>query len=273
MVDIIVYNPNLSYEFKWGTSTPIPFRDPETGIPVDIKCRGSYDVRIANVDKFHSTLVGSDKDYTIDILSERLDNYVYSILVNELAKVVHKLNLGYIDFPLHQREIADAVQPIISETLNEQYGLYVPVFNITAFFIDDEKRTEIEKSIKDDKDEIKFRKDAKELAEEIERLDDKKWDRTKFLIQLRREDESKYLEVIKLLGIAELNSDKEEKSKKEVKKEVGRYCPSCGSQVDNNDTFCPSCGTQLNRTDKKCPHCGKISKTKGKYCPHCGKEF
>ena len=68
VIDVIVYNPNLTYEGHWGTITPIPWRDPETQIPVDIKGNGKYDIRIADVEKFHERLVGSDRDFTMDKL-------------------------------------------------------------------------------------------------------------------------------------------------------------------------------------------------------------
>lgn len=269
VIDVIVFNPSLTYKGMWGTQKPIPYRDPETEIPVDIKGRGTYDLRIADVKKFHRTLVGSSKDFTIEELLERLNTYVYQIAKNQLAKIIHSLHLGYIDLPLHELDIAEAIQPIISETFNEQYGLYVPLFNIQEFTIDQDRRDEIEKYLKDNRDEAKYKKDAKELAVEIERLEDKEWEKEKFLIGLRREDYEKYLEVVKILGKASIESSNNvEKGNK-----GSHYCPKCGEQVSPNDEYCPSCGEKLGSSERVCPHCGKKSVSRGKYCPHCGKEM
>ena len=57
IIDVVVYNPNFTYKGTWGTIQPIPYRDPETQIPVDLKGRGTYDLRIADINKFHETLI------------------------------------------------------------------------------------------------------------------------------------------------------------------------------------------------------------------------
>lgn len=266
VVDVIVYNPSLTYEGFWGTSSPIPYRDPETQIPVDIKGRGKYDIRIADVAKFHERLVGSDRDFSMDKLLERVNSFVLQVIKNEFVKVLHELHLGYIDIPLHELEIAERIQPTISEMLNEQYGLFVPLFAIEEFFIDEEKRKEIEQYLKDNRDEEKFKKDAKEIASELERLDDKNWERQKYLIGLKREDYDKYLEVVKILGWEK--ADKNEETKKSA-----AFCPKCGAPIENGQSFCSVCGAQLEALERTCPHCGKTIKSKGKYCPHCGKEL
>lgn len=278
MFDVVVFNQNLSYEGFWGIPNPIPFRDPETAIPVDIRGRGKYDIRIADVQKFFERVVGSNRDFKMEDLLERINDHVVHILKEKLTQVIHEHHLGYIDLSLHEAEVAEAIQPLVSEMLNEQYGLYCPIFSVEQFFIDDEQRLEIETFLKNNRDEKKFKADAKELAIEAERLDDKNWERTKFLIGLRREDESKYLEVIKILGyphepMYSAGAKKAAEKEKEKEAPVKRYCPKCGAEVIRGEPYCPSCGEPLAPVERKCPHCGKTVKTKGKYCPHCGKEF
>lgn len=272
VVDIILYNPELTYEGFWGTPEKIPYRDPETGVPVGIQGRGKYDIRIADVEKFHTRLVGSDPNFTVDTLLDRINDYIAEIVRSELVKIIHEMHLGYIDLPLYEREISQAIQPVISEMFNDHYGIYVPLFAVNQFGIEDEEREEIERILKENRDEAKYKKDVKELAAEAERLDDKMWEREKFLIGLRREDKDKYLEVMKILGYpsAPLNKLKEEHENSKLGK---RFCPKCGSEVKPGETFCSSCGAQLQETQRVCPHCKKIIKTKGKYCPHCGKEL
>ena len=274
MFDVVVFNQNLSYEGFWGIPNPIPFRDPETSIPVDIRGRGKYDIRIADVKKFFERVVGSNRDFKMEDLLERINDHVVHILKEELTKVVHEHHLGYIDLSLHEAEVAEAIQPLVSEMLNEQYGLYSPIFSVEEFFISDEQRLEIETALKAARDEKKFKADAKELAVEAERLDDKNWERTKFLIALRREDESKYLEVLKILGYPHdpMYSAGARKAASEASP-AKRFCPKCGAEVIRGEPFCPSCGEPLAPVERKCPHCGKTVKVKGKYCPHCGKEL
>lgn len=272
MFDIIVFNSNLSYEAFWGTPSPIPYRDPETDIPVEIKGRGKYDIRISNVEKFFNTLVGSNRNFKMDDLLDRINTHVIQILRAELSKVIHDHHLGYIDLALHESEVAEAIQPIVSLTLNEQYGLYVPIFSVSEFFIDDAKKAEIEAALKNVRDEKKYKADAKEIAAELERLDDKEWERTKFLIGLRREDEAKYLDVIKILGYP--NNPAYAANKEKAEEKAGkRFCAHCGAELERGEPFCPKCGEPVGPVERKCPHCGKVINSKGKFCPHCGKEI
>lgn len=273
MFDVIVFNQKLAYEGTWGIPNPIPYRDPETDIPVDIRGRGKYDIKIANVQKFFDTVVGSNRDFKMIDFLERVNDHVVHILKSELVKIVHEHHLGYIDLPLHEAEVAEAIQPLVSEMLNEQYGLYSPLFSVEQFFIDEEQRAEIEAYLKANRDEKKFKADAKEIAAELERLDDKNWERTKFLIALRREDEQKYLDVIKILGYPDNPSYAQGTKKEAEPNPAKRFCPKCGAEVVRGEPYCPACGEPLAPVERKCPHCGKTVKSKGKYCPHCGKEL
>jgi len=267
LVDIVVYNPTLTYHGYWGTPNPIPYRDPETEIPVDFKGRGEFEIRIVDIEKFHTTLVGSSKDFSMQSLHERLKTFILQEIRHEFASVVNSLHLGYIDITSHEKEIADAIVTVLSDKLISEYGLSMPQLVVEEFTIDEQKRSEIEEYLKNNRNEIKFKKDAKELAAEIERLDDKQWERDKYLIGLKREDYAKYLEVIKILGQAKFSQPAP------AANPHNHFCPGCGAEVESDSAFCPKCGHQLKSVDKVCRHCGKVVKTKGKFCPHCGKEL
>ena len=265
LVDVVVYNLSLTYRGFWGTHDPIPGRDPETGIPVDFKGRGQYDIRIADVVKFHTTLVGNDPNLTTEKLDERLKAFVMEEIRHEFSETIYRLHLGYLDITRNEKVVSQALQVIISDRLCDNYGLVVPNFAIERFFIDDDRRAEIEAEIKANKDKFEYKRDAKELAEELERLEDKQWEREKYLIGLRREDYAKYLEVIKLLGMSQAN--KPESSRK------NHYCSKCGAEVEPDAAFCAKCGAQLKAVERVCPHCGKPVKAKGSFCPNCGKKL
>lgn len=266
VVDVVVYNPALTYRGFWGTPNPIPYRDPESQIAVDFKGRGEYEIKIFDTEKFHNSLVGSDMNFDMEKFQDRVKTFILQEIRHEFARVLSELHLGYLDIVLHEKEIADAIQRIVDKNLFTMYGLAVPQFAIEEFFIDDAKRAEIEEEIKKNRDDDKFKKSAKELAAELERLLDENWEREKYLIGLRREDYQKYLEVVKILG---LNKPQQEA----VNQNPKQFCSRCGAEVGFNDAFCPSCSNPLKPTEMVCPHCGRKVESKGKFCPHCGKEL
>ena len=98
----------------------------------------------------------------MDKLLDRINDFVQQVIQSEFVKVIYDLHLGYIDLQRHVMEVSEKIQPIISEMLNEQYGLYVPIFAINAFTIDEGKRAKIEQYLEDNRDEEKFKKDAKD---------------------------------------------------------------------------------------------------------------
>ena len=52
---------------KFGTPNPVPFRDSEFGLTIDIKCFGEYVMKVSDPIKFYVSLGGSvDGDYVID---------------------------------------------------------------------------------------------------------------------------------------------------------------------------------------------------------------
>ncbi|MBP5342575.1 SPFH domain-containing protein [bacterium] len=266
-IDLIVYNPTYAYHAYWGLSEPIRTRDTETHLPVSFRSIGYYDIKISNVEKFHSSLVGSNRSFNMDNLLDRITPIVSQVVRNEIVNVINGLHLNYIDVTNHALEIAEKIQPLVSETLNEQYGLFVPIFIIDKLNIPDEERNAIEQVLHEEREKYNFKKDTKEIADEIERLDDKEWEREKYLINLRREDYEKYLEVIKVLGYPKHQKEEPKTTKS------SSYCPKCGNEVEKDSVYCPKCGEQLKAIEKKCPHCGKVLTSKGKFCPSCGKEI
>ena len=52
---------------KFGTPNPVPFRDSEFGLTIDIKCFGEYVMKVSDPIKFYTSLGGSvEGDYVID---------------------------------------------------------------------------------------------------------------------------------------------------------------------------------------------------------------
>lgn len=49
-------------------------------------------------------------------------------------------------------------------------------------------------------------------------------------------------------------------------------CPSCRSQVAEEDVYCAACGTDLlQELASLCPNCGRAVKTEAAFCPSCGR--
>ena len=51
--------------------------------------------------------------------------------------------------------------------------------------------------------------------------------------------------------------------------DVVDVCPSCGSEIDTEDSFCGSCGARRS-AERACPSCGRIASDSDRFCRKCG---
>ena len=174
--------------------------------------------------------------------------------------------------------------------IEEPYGLKMVSFDIVGFMFDQEDVAAVKANLKTRESEIKDRirkeeekkeererkeeekKEAKEIAAELERLDDKQFEREILLKELEAKDYEKYLEVLKILAARNSSYLKMGKGISEDTKSGNgaAFCPKCGHSYETGDSFCQGCGARVGESERKCPKCGKINKWKSTYCSGCG---
>lgn len=262
-VSIYVFNSDYSYKVKWGMSS-IAYRDPQTQIPVDFKAYGVFDCMVADPAKFMKRLVGSTKSFSIEDFQDRILSLFVAQFKNEAVKAILDNHVTYIELQAYQADITEKAREAISAIFEEQYGVIVPVLAVDSLTIDPMQRQAVETELFAVREELKSKKDAKEIADEIERLADKAFEREMMLRNLAAADKDKFLEVLKVLGWPE---------PKDAKAIGSSFCAKCGAPVDPSAEFCPVCGEALKTKARVCPHCGKQVSNKNAYCPHCGKKL
>ena len=261
-LDIIFMNRTIKFNAFWGTFNPIPLRDPLTDIPVALRGNGEFEVGIDNPKKFYLEIVGADKTFNLDSLRERLSVKMMAYIEPVIAKTMHDLCLSYISVAQHKKEIADSILPTVNEMFIKDCGLKVYSFTIGVLKIADEEMEAIEECLAERRREIKEKRDAKELALEIERLDDKKFERELLLKLIEQADRNKYFEVLKIQAQNASNNNGAHGG--------GRFCPNCGHSYQPGTKFCSNCGQRLPGDKVFCPKCGNEVKSDAKFCSNCG---
>lgn len=260
VVDIIFMNKTIKFNALWGTHNPILLRDTLTEIPVTLRGNGEFEVGIDNPKKFYLEIVGADKRFDLESLQKRLHVKMMSYIEPVIAKVMHEKIFSYIDIPMYKKDIAESILPEVNEMFIKDCGLKVLSFTIDFLGIEDEEITAIENELAERKREIKEKRNSKELAEEIERYDDKSWERSLVLKKLEMADRDKYYEVLKIIG-----------NKKDVLGTNGSsFCPNCGHSYENGMKFCVGCGMRLPGGKTCCPNCGQELDGSAKFCFSCG---
>ena len=237
-VDIIYMSKTAKLKAFWGTLNKLVLRDVLTDLPMEVGANGEYEVQIKDPRKFYLELVGADKSFTLDKLKERLQGRILSEIEPIIGKTTREQNVAYYDLAEKRNVIAKEVLEALSKMFEKDYGLSLYSFVISKIFATSESIDKIENELKNRREE----KTAKELAEEVERLGDKEFDREVLLKQLEDANYGKYLEVCKLIGCEP--SPKAEKETPE-KENNNKFCSECGESCGEDDKFCSKCGNKL----------------------------
>lgn len=134
---------------KFGTSNPIPFRDSEFGMTVDIRCHGEYVLKVTDPIKFYTTLGGSvEEDYVID---EKFDSQFGADFMQALQPALATVALQKISYdmlPGAVNQISDAVKQQLEPTWGEN-GINVTRVSIKGVVPTDESAEMIKGMQKD----------------------------------------------------------------------------------------------------------------------------
>jgi membrane protease subunit (stomatin/prohibitin family) len=108
-------------DLKWGTPNPVIMRDPDFG-PVRVRAFGSYTLRALDPRLLLKELVGADKEFEVDEVSELLR----SIINMAFADVVANAGISVIDFATRYPELSEQVRHAVLERIDDEFGLEIP---------------------------------------------------------------------------------------------------------------------------------------------------
>lgn len=126
--------------FKFGTTSPIPYRivDSNIGLDIDskIRCHGSYSFKVVDPLLFYQNVSGNvDGDYRLDgqILVQMNED-----LLSSLQPAFGRLSgIGsrYSDIPNHTKELSDELNSIMSSEWGDRLGIEIVSFAISGISI------------------------------------------------------------------------------------------------------------------------------------------
>ena len=280
-------NTRLIKGNKFGTSTPIPFRDSEFGMTVDIRCYGEYVMEITDPLAFYHSYGGNiEEDYVID------DNFKDTFLADflqalqpALAKVAMQ-KISYDMLPGAIPEISAAVKECLQDTWGSQ-GINVERVSIASATPTEESAGRI---ISAQGDRLYAMNPAMQGARANAAASE--------AIKTAAGNEAGAMTGFMGVGMlnqggamfgANLSAQSQAQTgmdsmnvfgggittpeKKEEPKTEGVKCPNCGSLITGN--FCIECGTKKPEQQKErhCKNCGAKVGSEDKFCMECGTQL
>lgn len=256
-VEVVYIPKETSVLIRWGTSEKVTYRDPKSAKVVQVGARGQFGVSISNPEQFLRKVVGARKEFDLRDFSNRFSAAVVDEFADVFLHVVTTNDISYDLFDANRKRIASLVGAVLSEKFDRDWGITLVDFIIESFNMSEGDKEKVEAILEERINEEKIKKHL----EELERLDDKQWERDKYLLGLQQSDREAYYEVIKVIG-----------SKPEGKK-GGNFCPKCGHSIEATQAFCPNCGAKTAKAKTVCPKCGRENSGDAKFCGACGEKL
>lgn len=257
-VEVIYIPKDTRVLIKWGTPNRLRYRDEASNNVITVGARGEFDVTVTNAEQFFRKVVGTKKEFNLAEFRKRFSETVATEFADIFLKTIEGKSLTYDKFTANKKEIGETMGAILSPMFENDWGLSVLNFKIADFDLLEEDMAAIEDAAAEKQKQDKL----KEYLAEVERLDDKQWEREKYLRQLELQDKAAYYEVLKVVG-----------SSKKGAFEDSNKCPNCGMEYKSSDKFCPHCGKRLSKDPIVCPDCGKANDSTAVFCANCGKKL
>lgn len=257
-VEVIYIPKDTRVLIKWGTPNRLRYRDEASNKVITVGARGEFDVSVFNPEQFFRKVVGAKKEFNLMEFQKRYSETVATEFADIFLKIIDEKKLTYDKFTANKKQIGENMGAVLSPMFERDWGLSVFNFKIADFDLFDEDMNVIEDAAAEKQKQEKL----KEYLAELERLDDKQWEREKYLRQLELQDRNAYYEVLKVIG-----------KNKQVDTEEDNKCPNCGLAFKPTDKFCPHCGKCLSKEPIICPDCGKSNESTAVFCANCGKKL
>ncbi len=262
----VVYMPKeTNVIILWGTPNRFRYRDEVSNKVITIGARGQFGISISNHEQFFRKVVGSKKEFNLEDFQRRFSGEVINEFADCFLKVVTSEKMTYDKFALNKKRIAEEIGKLLSDKFIQEWGISLVNFIIEDIHLQDDEMAAIETAAAEKKKqeeleaaEKRKQEQLKEYLKEIERLNDKEWEKQKYLRELELRDKQAYYEVLKIMG-----NQKEMSAHHNV-------CPKCGATYKASDKFCPKCGFRVSKEPIVCPKCKHKNDAGAIFCSECG---
>ncbi|HJU21196.1 MAG TPA: SPFH and helix-turn-helix domain-containing protein [Casimicrobiaceae bacterium] len=125
---------------KWGTANPVMMRDQDFGV-VRLRAYGTYDFRVADVQKFLKEVAGTDDHFRLDEFNDTMRSRIVSVFSDALAQA----KIPALDVAARYAELGEALLPVINPILGDKYGLAMTSFVVENVSVPPEVEEAIDK--------------------------------------------------------------------------------------------------------------------------------
>lgn len=235
-VEVIYFPKDKAVKLGWGTYNKILFRDKYSDKTMNVGASGDCRLTVVNPEQFYKRSVGFKTEYSIDDFQDEFRSIIVDRFVSNFLSVVEELSLMYDQFDANRARISTAMQNKLNSEFSSYWGVSLEWFTIGCFMIDEDDVAAIEQFSA----EAIRRRQMQEYLRELERLEDKQWERDNYLRRLEIEDRNAYYELLKIIGKPSVAIKFPNRNQESILK-----CPHCKESNTGTAIFCSKCGRKL----------------------------
>ena len=254
--EVYMVNMKTFTNLKWGTRSPIAFRDRELGL-VRLRAHGIYNIQVIQPVLFINTIVGTMGK----IDTEQVGSYLKRVIVSRFNDFIGKSLGSLFDLPGQFDGISTQLQKRLQKDF-ETFGLQLNHLYITSITPPEEVQSAI---------------DDKSRMELISDMD--KFMQLKAAMAMEKASENQGeagaglgmgLGMMMPNFLAAQKQTSTSATQAPVKEEAKVACQECRNEIPADSRFCPHCGHQQLLL-AKCSHCGKNLTPSARFCSRCGR--
>jgi excisionase family DNA binding protein len=121
--DVYFFSTRQQVDQRWGTTQPVTIRDKDFGA-VRLRAYGTYDFRVADVQKFLKEVAGTDDHFRLDEFNDTMRSRIVSVFSDALAQA----RIPALDVAARYSELGEALLPVINPIIGDKYGLAMTSF-------------------------------------------------------------------------------------------------------------------------------------------------
>jgi membrane protease subunit (stomatin/prohibitin family) len=130
-------NKTVKRDLKWGTSSPIPLRDPLIGLPVNVRAFGKWGAKIIDSRSFVTQITGAQVGTDASKIRDYFTGEIIQKLTTTVASAVVKEKISIMDINAYLNELSEHTKQNILDEFSK-YGLDVVNFNIESINLSEE---------------------------------------------------------------------------------------------------------------------------------------